>query len=60
MLIKSSTRQVSMMDLPAVPKPSLSLGAPKVAPLAKQPESEEDSDDGGEDDGLWGDIMGGK
>ena len=49
-----------MMDLPAVPKPSLSLGAPKVAPLPKQPESEEDSDDGGEDDGLWGDIMGGK
>ena len=49
------------MDLPEVLKPSLSLGAPRVVPLPKQPESEEeDSDDAGEDDGLWGDIMGGK
>ena len=60
MLTNDPMRQVSMMDLPAVPKPSLSLGAPKVAPLPKQPESDDDSDDGGEDDGLWGDIMGGK
>ena len=49
-----------MLDLPTVPKPSLSLGAPKVAPLPKQAESDDESDDGGEDDGLWGDIMGGK